>query len=253
MEYSFFPILYPILNKSGRNVSLWNCWKTQNLVLFCDQAQRDHWTLFHSWKVEKFLMTLPGVAILWNEFSQPCIYGPKSWNIHLTFSLESCGRLASHVAECTLLRFRRATVNVPWFDKPCAYYDAILPLRVLLLKMHNPKVIFDLICCVIDHIRNKTDKIYLVFSIDEIPAKLIFRVNQISCARYFGLPNHFLHRTLLLFGGWVTAVEWTLTKFCFILHKDVNTSLPPSKPVPVLQFFLLSRQPKRDKICECLN
>ena len=64
---------------------------------------------------------------------------------HLTFSSESCGRLASHVAECTLLRFRRATVNVPWFDKPCAYYDAILPLRVLLLKMHNPKVIFDLI------------------------------------------------------------------------------------------------------------
>ena len=53
---------------------------------------------------------------------------------------ESCGRLASHLAECALMRFRRATVNVPWFDKPCAYYDAILPLRVLLLKMNNPKV-----------------------------------------------------------------------------------------------------------------
>ena len=53
---------------------------------------------------------------------------------------ESCRRLASHAAECALMCFRRATVTVPWFDKPCAYYDAILPLRVLLLKMHNPKV-----------------------------------------------------------------------------------------------------------------
>ena len=34
------------------------------------------------------------------------------------------------------------TVNrsLPNLLQPCAYYDAILPLRVLLLKMHNPKV-----------------------------------------------------------------------------------------------------------------
>ena len=63
---------------------------------------------------------------------------------------ESCRRLASHAAECALMCFRRATVTVPWFDKPCAYYDAILPLRVLLLKMHNPKV-YRLVALLMDH------------------------------------------------------------------------------------------------------
>ena len=36
------------------------------------------------------------------------------------------------------------------YDKPCTYYDAILPLRVLLLKYTNPKV-FQLIMLLMDH------------------------------------------------------------------------------------------------------
>ena len=32
-------------------------------------------------------------------------------------------RLPSHVAECTLMRFRRAAVTVPWFDKGRASED----------------------------------------------------------------------------------------------------------------------------------
>jgi hypothetical protein len=39
-----------------------------------------------------------------------------------------------------LIIFRGAKICIPWFDRPCTYYDAILPLRVLLLKKHNPKV-----------------------------------------------------------------------------------------------------------------
>ena len=36
------------------------------------------------------------------------------------------------------------------YDKPCTYYDAILPLRVLLLKYTNPKV-YELVCLLMDH------------------------------------------------------------------------------------------------------
>ena len=41
------------------------------------------------------------------------------------------------------------------------------------------------------------------------------------------------------------------TKFC-CTQRMMFTFLPLSKPVPVLQFFLLSRQPRRDKICKFL-
>jgi hypothetical protein len=69
---------------------------------------------------------------------------------------EACGRLTSHVPECALLKLRKSTVTVPWFDKPCAYYDAILPLRVLLLKLHNPKV-YRLVTLLMDHKENMDD------------------------------------------------------------------------------------------------
>ena len=36
------------------------------------------------------------------------------------------------------------------YDKPCTYYDAILPLRVLLLKYSNPKV-YELVNLLMDH------------------------------------------------------------------------------------------------------
>ena len=53
----------------------------------------------------------------------------------------SCTTSPYHIEECSLFRKRGAKINIPWYDKPCTYYDAILPLRVLLLKYHNPKVI----------------------------------------------------------------------------------------------------------------
>ena len=63
---------------------------------------------------------------------------------------EACTRLPSHKPECTIFQLRKANVTVPWFDKPCSYYDAILPIRVLLLKMHNPKV-YHLVTLLMDH------------------------------------------------------------------------------------------------------
>ncbi len=69
---------------------------------------------------------------------------------HKTAALFSFSRLPAHVAECAMFRLRRASVTVPWFDRPCAYYDAILPIRVLLLKMSNPKV-YGLVSLLMDH------------------------------------------------------------------------------------------------------
>lgn len=62
----------------------------------------------------------------------------------------SCTSSPYHVEECALFRKRGAKIVIPWYDKACTYYDAILPLRVLLLKYHNPKV-YHLVCLLMDH------------------------------------------------------------------------------------------------------
>ncbi len=75
---------------------------------------------------------------------------PAFSNQITTWALFSFSRLPAHVAECAMFRLRRSSVTVPWFDRPCAYYDAILPIRVLLLKMSNPKV-YGLVSLLMDH------------------------------------------------------------------------------------------------------
>jgi len=62
----------------------------------------------------------------------------------------SCTTSPYHVDECALFRKRGAKITIPWYDKPCTYYDAILPLRVLLLKYSNPKV-YELVNLLMDH------------------------------------------------------------------------------------------------------
>jgi len=62
----------------------------------------------------------------------------------------SCTTSPYHVDECALFRKRGAKITIPWYDKPCTYYDAILPLRVLILKYTNPKV-YELINLLMDH------------------------------------------------------------------------------------------------------
>ena len=63
---------------------------------------------------------------------------------------EACTRLPSHAPECTIFNARKTSIAVPWFDKPCSYYDAILPIRVLLLKLCNPKI-YRLVSLLMDH------------------------------------------------------------------------------------------------------
>ncbi len=65
-------------------------------------------------------------------------------------------RLPSHLAECAMFKLRGAKIVVPWFDRPCSYYDAILPIRVLLLKLSKPKI-YRLITLLMDH-RDKVDE-----------------------------------------------------------------------------------------------
>ena len=61
-----------------------------------------------------------------------------------------CSKSPNHIEECKLLKSRGCNIKVPWFDKPCSYYDAILPLRVLLLQKTNPKA-YHLISILMDH------------------------------------------------------------------------------------------------------
>ena len=61
-----------------------------------------------------------------------------------------CAKSPNHIEECKLLKSRGCKIKIPWFDKPCSYYDAILPLRVMLLKKTNPKA-YNLISILMDH------------------------------------------------------------------------------------------------------
>lgn len=61
-----------------------------------------------------------------------------------------CCKAPSHLSECRLLTSRGAKIKIPWFDKPCSYYDAVLPLRVLLLKKYNPAA-YHLVSILMDH------------------------------------------------------------------------------------------------------
>ena len=61
-----------------------------------------------------------------------------------------CAKSSNHIEECKLLKSRGAKIKIPWFDKPCSYYDAILPLRVMLLQKTNPKA-YNLISILMDH------------------------------------------------------------------------------------------------------
>ena len=53
---------------------------------------------------------------------------------------KECCSKPLHKQECNFFSKHGTNIFVPWFDKPCFYYDAILPIRILLLKGSNPKI-----------------------------------------------------------------------------------------------------------------
>ena len=65
-----------------------------------------------------------------------------------------CAKSPHHIEECKLMKSRGTKIKIPWFDKPCSYYDAILPLRVMLLKKTNPRA-YNLISILMDHADGK--------------------------------------------------------------------------------------------------
>jgi len=69
---------------------------------------------------------------------------------HWPMCQPSCTASPYHIEECQLFMKRGAKITIPWYDRPCTYYDAILPLRVLLTKYHNPQVYY-LINLLMDH------------------------------------------------------------------------------------------------------
>jgi len=68
---------------------------------------------------------------------------------------DMCRDTKTHGRECVLFQERGAKVEVTTFGKANRYYDAILPLRVLLLKLTDPRV-YRLVCLLMDHKENQS-------------------------------------------------------------------------------------------------
>ena len=63
---------------------------------------------------------------------------------------EECGDTENHRRECQFFQDRQARVRVTQFGVPNSLYEALLPLRVLLLKITNPRV-YNLLGLLMDH------------------------------------------------------------------------------------------------------
>jgi len=68
---------------------------------------------------------------------------------------DACRETKSHGKECVIFQERESKIEVTSFGKPNRIYDAILPLRVLLLKLTNKKV-YRLVCLLMDHKENQS-------------------------------------------------------------------------------------------------
>jgi len=68
---------------------------------------------------------------------------------------EICRDSKAHTRECVLFQERESKISISGFGKPNRLYDAILPLRILLLKLNNPKV-YRLVCLLMDHKENQS-------------------------------------------------------------------------------------------------
>lgn len=63
---------------------------------------------------------------------------------------DRCRDTKEHYKECILFQERGTKVQVTGFGKPNRIYDAVLPLRLLLLKLWDKKV-YRLVCLLMDH------------------------------------------------------------------------------------------------------
>ena len=77
---------------------------------------------------------------------------PGDWVCGCGFPLcgAACAAAPAHRVECAAFSERGARVRVTAFSRPNSLYDAVLPLRVLLLKLSNPNT-FRLLSLLMDH------------------------------------------------------------------------------------------------------
>jgi hypothetical protein len=68
---------------------------------------------------------------------------------------DRCRDTKTHQKECVLFQERGGRVQVSGFGKPNRMYDAVLPLRLLLLKLWDKKV-YRLVCLLMDHKENQS-------------------------------------------------------------------------------------------------
>ena len=68
-----------------------------------------------------------------------------------------CRDTKTHAKECKFFQDRKSKIQVTCFGVPNRLYDAILPLRVLLLKLTNKRV-YKLVCLLMDHTETQTEK-----------------------------------------------------------------------------------------------
>ena len=68
-----------------------------------------------------------------------------------------CRDTKAHAKECTFFQERKSKVQVTAFGVPNRIYDAILPLRLLLLKLTNKRV-YNLVCLLMSHTECQTEK-----------------------------------------------------------------------------------------------
>merc|ERR1711953_374672 len=80
--------------------------------------------------------SLPLCTVCWRAATGEFICSDCQWPL----CNRTCQQTDAHQAECAFFKQRKSDVNVSVFKKPNDLYDAILPLRVLLLKISNKRV-----------------------------------------------------------------------------------------------------------------
>ena len=68
---------------------------------------------------------------------------------------DACRDSKEHFKECLLFQERESKVQISGFGKPNRIYDAILPLRILMLKLLDKKV-YRLVTMLMDHKENQS-------------------------------------------------------------------------------------------------
>jgi len=94
---------------------------------------------------------LPMCIVCWRKLSGHYRCGQCGWPL----CGERCRDTKAHYRECRLFQERGSKVEISGFGKPNRIYDAVLPLRLLMLKLWDKKV-YRLVCLLMDHKENQS-------------------------------------------------------------------------------------------------